>query len=88
MKLGWKPADVEQSGAPIPLLYNFTSTVNKAYDPETGEEIEPLYLGTRFPTSIQMHKAFANKDNNKGCDAGYPSYKFDFPLVEKKLKEK
>ena len=27
VKLGWKPVDVEQSGAPIPLFYNFSLTV-------------------------------------------------------------
>jgi hypothetical protein len=53
LKLGWKPGqDAEQQGAPIPLFYNFAPTNFKEYDAETGQQIEPLYLGPRYPTSI------------------------------------
>jgi hypothetical protein len=33
-----------------------------------------------------MHKAFANHEEPTNDDSGFSSYKFDFPLVEKKAR--
>lgn len=50
------------------------------YDPVSGEQIEPLYLGPRYATSTKMHKAFANQEAKKHDISPFPSYKFEFPL--------
>jgi hypothetical protein len=51
IKLGWKPSEIGPSGAPIPLNYNFDLLEIKEYD-KYGLQIEPLYLGPRYPTSV------------------------------------
>ena len=49
--MGWRPEDQGISGAPIPLLYNFDVVEVNTVHQETGEPIEPLYLGARYLTS-------------------------------------
>ena len=59
MRMGWRP-QIEVTGAPIPLYYDFEGfrmPLNEA----TGKEFVPLYYGPRFKHSLEMHKHFANK---------------------------
>ena len=50
MKLGWRP-QIEVTGAPIPLYYDF-ETFSMPVNPITLKEQEPLYLGPRFKHSL------------------------------------
>ena len=70
MRLGWRPKELGPSGAPIPLSYK--------HGDGPPNSSEPLYLGPRFLTSLEMHRQFANKPD---------AYEFEFPTQATKIKK-
>ena len=61
MMFGWKPDEDALPGAPIPLHYNF-GRCEIPMNPFTNSIPDPIYLGARIPTSLQVHKMFANRN--------------------------
>lgn len=65
---GWRPKTTAVIfGAPIPLHYNFDHH-EMPVDPATQKPYEALYLGPRIPTSLQVHKSFANRNKATSAD--------------------
>ena len=58
------------TGAPIPLYFDY-EWFDIPINPVTNEEYDVVFYGHRFKDSLEMHKAYANRNND--------SYKFKFP---------
>ena len=67
MFFGWKPEEESIAGAPIPLNYNF-GHCNIPVNIFTNQIPDPLYLGPRIPTSLQVHKMFGNRKQATACE--------------------
>ncbi len=69
--VSWKPDISNVHGAPIPLYFDYESFDDcMPVNPQTQEEYPVAYLGPRFRDSIDLHKAYANKNSG---------YRFKFP---------
>jgi len=85
MIFGWRPQTAQNviATAPIPLYYNYGNLTIPA-NPQTGQAPAPIYLGPRIPTTLQVHKLFANREIATSCETktverGFPSYAAQIP---------
>lgn len=58
MIFGWKPKQEAFPVAPIPLHYSY-GDCDDLVNSLTGSRL--IYLGPRIPTSLQVHKLYANQ---------------------------